>query len=282
MRNKPAASAARRAGGFTLSELLVVLFVIMLLMTLGAPMLSKLLKSSRVMQTANTCLTVLFRARTEAMRYRLPVSVFYGDDLVRCPVQPTPGVLPPYGQIEIWTVKLDPPTAYGGNWYSDRSSHFINDGFNTRNYQPWNSGGNGGITFDTKERPLTPNPISFEDGTRILAGYFSYSASTRVFRTTNYLNNARGELKRHTTSFTGSGTSVNYGDAYGYRNLLVFDVSSGEHIIIEAAEFKAATRPRILMGPDAPLYLTHVGRRTSNGTSYAVTNFMQIPQDIDK
>lgn len=276
-------SAGRKTQrGFTLVELMVVLFVIVLLVGVATPLLSKLLKSSRVMQTANTCLAVLYRARAEAMRYRLPVSVFFGDDLTKCPTQPTPGVLPPYGQIEIWTVKLDPPSAVNAYWYTDNGSHFINDGFNTRNYQSWNSGGFGGVPFDTKEKPLTPNPISFESGTRVLAGFFTSNGGPRVFKNSNYWNAPRGEIKRHTITYTGAGTSVSYSDAYSYRDLLVFDTSTGEHMVIEAAEWKAATRPRILMGTSGPLYLSHVGKRLSGNTVFAISKFNQVNQWIDQ
>lgn len=271
-----------RQRGFTLAELMVVLLILLLLMGLGAPMLSKLLKTSRVMQAANTCMTMMYRARAEAMRYRLPVAVYFGDDQTKYPTQPTPGILPPYGQIEIWTVKLAPPTATGSYWYTDSGSHLINDGFNTRNYQPWNSAGNGAITFDTPDRPLTPNPVTFEDGTRILCGHYSNTGVNRTFYFSTYQNSARGELKRHAITLTGSGTSASYSDSYSYRYILVFDVTTGEHVIIEAAEYKAATRPRIMMGSSGPQYLSHVGKRTSGTTVFSVKSFQNIIQWIDQ
>ena len=115
------------------------------------------------------------------------------------------------------------------------------------------------------------------------AGGFTWNSTTRKFWSAYYDDTPRGELKRHTIAFTGQGTSAStYWYGYSFRHLLVFDVATGEHLLIEAAEWKAATRPRIMAGTTGPMSVTDLGKRTSGTTTFPVTNFTQIPQWIDQ
>src|SRR5207248_7977359 len=91
--------------GFTMVELLLVLFIITLMLGVAVPAFAKLSKTTRVEQAARIVLTALYRARSEAQRYRQAVAVYYGDDQTQLNPQPVAGVLPPKERVEIWTAR---------------------------------------------------------------------------------------------------------------------------------------------------------------------------------
>jgi type II secretory pathway pseudopilin PulG len=125
---------ARLERAFTMVELLVVLFIMMLLTVVASTSLSRLMKTSRVEQAAQIVMTALWQTSGEAQRQKVHVSLFYGDDPSKISPQPvffhcanvgkmngnnfswapttTPASLPPPGQMEMWVV-LDGGEALG-------------------------------------------------------------------------------------------------------------------------------------------------------------------------
>src|SRR2546421_362230 len=91
--------------GFTLMELLLVIFIMILLTTMAMPLFYQFVKTSRVQQTANIVASTIARARMEAMRTRKMTGIFFGDNPAQCKNKPTAGIMPSKGRIEIWTVK---------------------------------------------------------------------------------------------------------------------------------------------------------------------------------
>ena len=69
--------------GFTIIELILVIFIMVLLTLMTLPMFAQFVKSSRVEQTAHIVCTTICRARQEAMRLHKMVGVFFGDELAK-------------------------------------------------------------------------------------------------------------------------------------------------------------------------------------------------------
>lgn len=237
-----------RGNGFTLVEVIVVLFIILLLAVVATPAFSQFLKTSRVRQAAEVVYTSMFSARAEAQRCRGYVSIFFGDDLSVLKTQPLPNILPPRGEMEVWRVKGQP-----GDLIAD-------------SYSPWASGYPKGwppgywYPFNVKQQLLTPNPISLPEGVRVIAGKYSrYWDSVKLeevsrFYFPAYQKSPMGELKRHSVTFTRAGRTAGFGFQYNYPYVLVFDMATGEHLIITSGSWYSNARPRIL-----PYSLTHIG-----------------------
>jgi len=259
--------------GFTMIELIIVLLIMAMLTVMIVPTLSRMTKGSKVRQTAQTVVSALYRARALAQKYRSTAAVFYGDDPTAHPparwVPPLTTTLPKYGQIEIWSVR----TAESWNWvYSDRGYGWSEDGMTATLATPYDpttgtpGWGNGESWFPyyAKDQLLTPQPISFPDGVRIMAGkiYVHGSGSFdkldfgHPWSPWNYQATPVGEIKRHSSVYTKNGSCPTYDDYHCYLTVLVWDVNTGEHLIVEVGEHKSSSRPRILEKK-----LTHV-----NGT----------------
>lgn len=268
--------AGRPPCGFTLLELLLVLFIMTLLGAVATPLMSKLLKRSRVQSAANTVLTSLYDARLMAQRCRSTVAVFFGDAATRLDPPPLAGVLPPYGQIETWRVKTQAPAAGWsafGDWNSRLDDQLSASDFG-RPYDPDDPAGSppDWYPFYFKDLPLQPQPLSFPDGVRVLSGIYctNTSGSTRRFFFAHYRKSALGELKRHQVVFNRNGAAA--GDTSGMGNhlgLLVFDTVTGEHLVIQLGRWYHSARPRVL-----PALLTQLG-----GT--VLTDFRVLGELVD-
>lgn len=241
--------------GFTLVEILVVLFIIMILLAVGTPVFSQFFKTSRIQQASEAVYTSLFNARAQAQRYRGFVTVFFGDDLTQLNPKPLPNVLPQYGTVEAWAVKGQP-----GDLVID-------------NYEPWAPGYASGwppgywYPFQVKLTLLTPDPISFPNGIRIVCGKYSRFwdsiSSTYISRFSfpSYKKDPVGEIKRHEITFTRTGRTAGFGEQYNYPFVLVFDAATGEHRVITSGSWYSNARPRIV-----PYTLTHIGADQLNST----------------
>ena len=261
--------------GFTLVELLVVLFIMLLLVGVAAPALSQMVKSSRVQSAAKTAMAALFQARSEAQRFRACVVAMFGDVRERLPVAPPSGVLPEKNRIELWRVKMDVGYDFS---YGASSPPFGSAAYGYPDWYPY-----GGSLAD-KDRPLTESASSFPEGVRILTGalnrYTWDAAKNRYALDFNFgsFNPAspEGEVKRHVIAFSRNGGMPGwYEGLYAYFHCLVFDEASGEHLAIWCGEWRASSKPRIL-----PHSLDILGTRS--GTVTNVTDYRQIPQKIDQ
>jgi prepilin-type N-terminal cleavage/methylation domain-containing protein len=252
--------------GFTLTELIIVMFIIVLLATLAAPALSKFSKTTRVQLTANTVLSAVWRAKSEAMRYRFTVAVFYGDDPTVTSPTPVPNILPKPGLIEMWKVRVAGP---GGDVVSGEDGPaplLAPDAW----WSEW-------YPYAVKERPLTPEPLTFPSGVRIITGDLTLSGADVIFSFPQYARSATGEIKRHYNAFCSEGKAVGLWPptAHNFRYTLIFDEATGEHILVETGLFTSNTRPRIL-----PYQLTHIGLDAT--TFVRLTAHTDIPQLIAK
>lgn len=70
--------------GFTLIELLITLTVVAMLAALGAPTLATLIRNNRATSQANTLVSALYLARSEAVTLGLPVTLCASRDGSRC------------------------------------------------------------------------------------------------------------------------------------------------------------------------------------------------------
>ncbi len=261
-RAAPALCARKQnARAFTLLELLLVLFILALLMAVGAPLLSTLLKCSRVQSAANAALSSLYNARLLALRHRSTVAVYFGDDLSGLNPKPLPGVLPPYGQIETWRVKTQAPATQWsafGDWNSTQDD-MVSSADYGRPYDPDDPAGAppDWYPFYFKDLPLSPHPLSFPEGTRIVSGIYSTntSGSIRRFFHADYRKSALGELKRHYALFNRNGNAASTSSGWGnHLGVLVFDSVTGEHLVLQLGRWYSSARPRILL-----TRLTHLG-----------------------
>lgn len=247
-----------KSRGFTMIELLLVMFIIALLTSTGAPLFSRMVQGSRVAQGVACVETGLFLARSEAQNLRLHVAVYYGDDLkARMNIQPSPNPIPAPGAIEVWTVKgTSGYGSFGG--YGQTSPMTAPD-----------------VSYPFKDRVklINKQPITLPPNVRVIAGRFrrvwNGSSYNCVFDFPNYRKDNIGEIKRHHTVFSQRGGLVRNDCAYAYNHLLVFDETSGEHAVIEAGRCQTATRPHTM-----PYHLTHIGLTK-------IKNFTEIGPLID-
>ena len=250
--------------GFTLIELILVIFIMVLLTIMTVPILAQFTKTSKVQQAANIVSTVLFRARYEAIRTRQHVGVFFGDTTARLTTKPTAGILPSTGRVEIWTVK----TA------GDSDGHDANE-------SPLGSLG-AWYPYRDPDRCLTPDAVTLPDGIRVLSGRFfrtMNSPAQMVFgwdAGANYKASPDGEIKRHQVVFARTGAMPGWFDGLNsYYSLLVFDEATGEHQVIWVGEWLMSAKPRIL-----PYQLTGVYGPSSN--YYPVKQNPDIAKFIDQ
>jgi prepilin-type N-terminal cleavage/methylation domain-containing protein len=229
--------SARR--GFTLIELLLVLLIISLLVAVGVPVLSRLVKTSKVQQAIAAVKTALWQARTGAQAHQTVAAVFYGDDTSGLRTQPLDGVLPEKGKMEVWTV-------FTANVHVSEPRNVIGAG-TAPSWYP----------YHLKDKCLTPQAISLPEGVRVLSGWYNSAvAGEREFnfnwtRTNPVIKNtgvhaAIGEIKRHCTPFWRSGNGVWQFEA---PYLLIFEESTGEHVIVLASDQYGSmktSRPRIV------------------------------------
>ena len=243
----------RRLKGFSLIELLVVLFVMSLLTTVSVPLFAKFTQTSKVQQAAEAVDSAMFQARSQAQNLRTHTAVFYGDDLKSLGLQKTPNPVPPPGTIEVWGV-LGGSTGFAG--------------YNAT--LPWSNpgGSDGWYPFIFTTKMLLKSPITVAPGVRVISGYFQRYASGAsfncVFSFPNYRRDQTGEIKRHQTVYAQTGGIARNDNNYSYNFVLIFDQATGEHMVVEVGRAQSATRPRIL-----PYQLTHIG-----GTK--ITNFKDI------
>ncbi len=257
-----------KTGGFTLVELILVIFIMCLLTFMMVPMLSQFVKGTKVQQTVSIVTAVLYKARMEATRTRHMVGVFFGDDVTQCKIKPTPGVIPQKGHIEIWTV-LD--NHANGDWGADAGgSTGVQEPYN--NQGPW-------YPYRYPDQNLTPEPITFPDGVRILAGQFWHNSGpiAYTFGWSNQYNPvADGEIKRHTVTYSGHGTMPGWYDGLStWWSLLVFDEKTGEHQVISVGQWLMTCKPRVL-----PFQLT--GLYGVSGTYYPIKKNSDIPDNCEK
>jgi prepilin-type N-terminal cleavage/methylation domain-containing protein len=250
-----------RRNGFTLIELLLVMFIMVLLTLITIPIFYQFVKTSKVQQTASIVSTTLFRARMEAQRTRKMIGVFFGDEIAFCKTQPTPGVLPPSGRIEIWTVMDN----YANGDFGDSAG-------SGAECSPYNNQGNW-YPYRYPDRCLTPEPITYPTGVRILAGLFDHNGGYHFGWQNNwgqYQANGDGEIKRHTVTFSRTGAMPGwYNGLNSWWDIIVFDEQTGEHVVISVGEWLMSSKPRIL-----PFQLT--GMWGPSGSYYPITKTQDI------
>lgn len=254
--------------GFTLIELILVMFIMTLLTFMMVPKLSQFVKGTRVQQTVSIVTTTLYRARMEALRTRKMVGVFFGDDLTLCKTQPTPGVLPQKGRIEIWTVKDN----YVNNPVDSSGSGSTSDPFNPAGW--WNPG--DWYPYRYPDTCLTAEPATFPDGVRVLSGWFFHGTGPPAYQfgwpAGPYMATPDGEIKRHTITYNRAG-SLPGGNTYW--DVLIFDEQTGEHAIIVAGEWLISAKPRVL-----PFQLT--GLIGVSNTYYPIAKNIDIASNCEK
>ena len=237
--------------GFTLIEILIVMFIMSLVFGVGVVSFSRLAKTSRMQQAVEAVMTALWNTRSQAQTYRTVACLYYGDDIAGLKTKPLPGVLPRWGEMEIWTV---------GTTGSQRPANVMASGSPPAWYP-----------YHFKEKCLTPQPLTLPENIRVQAGRYTRTYSTRTFDFPDMVNTgaqaAIGELRRHNTPFWRTGNGM---WAWDNPDVLIWDPTTGEHVVIHACEtygWSRNSRPRI-----ETRALTHF--KTTKLTSYRDLNKM--------
>jgi prepilin-type N-terminal cleavage/methylation domain-containing protein len=217
-----------RTKAFSLIELLVVMSIGLLLMIMAIPSFSRLARKSKVQQAAETVVTVMNMATTISKQLCKPeaVVVYFGDDFTGVTTKPISGVLPKYGNIEIWTARMGlegqkSPYGVAALYWSNAPPIW------TPFYQPL--------------EPLTLDSFTFPEGVRILTGYakpnnvldvpLQYKFTFNSF----FASSPIGEIKRHSLALVdGVGFPQGVDSGYSYSDVLIFDTTTGEHLIVRA------------------------------------------------
>lgn len=255
---------APRPAGFSLVELILVIFIMVLLTLLAVPMLSQFTRTTKVQQACSALTTAFWHARMEAIRTRSLVAVYFGDDVTRCNPKPTAGILPQTGRVEIWTVK----TAGDSDQLSADESPLNNQG-------PW-------YPYKDPDKNLTPEPITLPDGIRVLAGLYSrqvVGTTTKHYFGWNSAFNPTpdGEIKRHEIVYSRKGGMPGWFDGLNsYFTVLVFDENTGEHALIWCGEWRSCNRPRIMPYTVSGVY------GAATGTFHALNSVSDLPKYIDQ
>lgn len=282
--SKPRASSVRSAG-FSIPELLVVMMIVAVLAAVAVPSFSKLVKTSSVDQACQAVMTSIFHARAEAMRARRVVALYIGDDLTALKTQPLAGVLPPRGEVRLYSVKTQPV---------DRISS---------GEMPFSmpSGAAQWYPFVDVDRELEPVGVSLPSNIRVLAYCFNRykdasgnwhnelslpngtldpaqaaanpQAVVMQFNSFYYKKgDSTGELIRHALVFgKNGGMPCWYDGLHCFWSVLVINTNSGDHAIISAGEYRCSARPLVL-----PYQLTDI-QDTSGGWHH-----LSNPDDIRK
>jgi type II secretory pathway pseudopilin PulG len=260
----------KRCFGFTLIELIIVVLIIITLFSIAVPSFSKLFKTSKVQQAAQAVFTSVWHARSSAQSLlgQYDVAVYYGDDLTQLSPKPIADVLPEWGQMSIWAVRTNRELIdYTTGPYCPETPSSV---------PVW-------YPFCYPRSPLLSAPHTLPTDIRALAGRYVSSVSSgkpyRTFYFPDYQRSAKGEIKRHSSVFGRNGGL----SAASYEHLLLFDPSSGSHIVLEVgSKGAAATRPRIVVDPGAkqPATLTHIGHAgkylPSNASVKPIADFRQL------
>ena len=229
---------AQTPTGFSLIELVLVMFVMALLSIMAVPVFAKLVKTSRVQQASQQVLTLLWQARSEAERYREPVVVFFGDDPALLPVQPVPGVLPPRGLMEIWSVKRGVNAAEDDRLWDEVPPYWVENP--TQQCPDW-------YPHRAKIANLTPVSGALPDHVRVLCGNMytgNYGGINmdHEFRTDYYRQDAVGEIHRHQVAYGRSGVLA----MSSYNFIVVYDETDGDYQVILVSTGGMATRPKLI------------------------------------
>ncbi|HYF50698.1 MAG TPA: hypothetical protein VEJ63_14895 [Planctomycetota bacterium] len=215
-------NSSRQLHAFTAVELLFVVAIMALLAVMAVPSFARLNKASKVDQTIRSVLSTLRQARYSAVNLRRCTAIMYGDDFSGINPKPLGGVLPKQNEMQIWTVL--------------ESVH------NTP-YQPDVTWPTAWYPFRFQDIAITPKPISFPDGIRIVTGFYDGNKGdfTFWFRKTNV-----GEISRHQTIIAGDGTLPAW-HCNASSHVLIWDVTTGEHaVILTGAAWNAYQRPRVV------------------------------------
>ena len=236
---------------------MLVLFIIALMASVMAPAFSSLVRGTKFQQTIEAVMAALHRGKVESQTLRIGrggsangdpnlvwatgVVVYFGEasylntagvQAYPTQVAPVAGVLPPYGQIEVWTANCP----------------VVN---------------NVATPFTKKLDCLTPAPITFPDPIRILTGELWVSGERPplmvVFSFYETHNSdvppSNGELTRHEFVYNrySSGNFVRLNDA-----VLIFNNQTEEYVVVRGRsdpyEGQRYMRPYIY-----PYPLTHIG-----------------------
>ena len=246
--------------GFTLIELILVLFIMVLLTVMTVPLLSQFVKHSKVQQACAVLSTAFYNARTEAKSSRRMVAVFFGDDVSRLNPAPTPGIIPQKGRVEVWTVR----TAGDSDHIGASESPLNNQG-------DW-------YPYRDPDRNLTPVGLTLPDGVRVLAGSFLRSTLTGPYYwgLNSFNPTPDGEIKRHEIVYSRTGAMPGWYDGLNsYNSVIVFDEVSGEYAIIWCGEWRTSSKPRVLN-------YTLSGVYGPSGAYHALNTNADLPKVIDQ
>lgn len=228
-------------GGFTLVEMLIVLMIIVLLATLAVPAFSQMVKRTRVDQATSAILSACNRARAEAQRVRSLVALYIGDETSGLSTKPLSGQLPPYGQMEIWTVRLGYND--GISWISARPDAPEYGYWWSPNWYPCRKHG--------VDQNLTGSPLTFSSGVRALSCVVKKSNGDVNLGFPKFKNDGGwegpiGEIKRHVIAYDKRGGAPGWDYNWHFPYILVFDVSTGDHRVIQTGVTQGSARPRIM------------------------------------
>ena len=211
---------SRRAGGFTLFELTIVIAIILMLAMVAIPAMGSFFKVSKVQEATETVYRAIRTCQLNSVRNRCVTGLYFD--------------FPDTGLMEIWTIR--------GRWGNANGTYSPAEAVIDGTF--YSVSGDACPGWYRIHRVLN-RPFRVPEGILVFGAWYS-EGSGDVSWTNGWADNPLGRLKAHWVGYDPTARLAHYykEDAYCYGYTFLLDEGSGEHAIIKHG-FSRWMKPRV-------------------------------------